>query len=320
MIYSIKSPWKLIGFIYTLDGSLNGGSIFKKHFSKILNFEDDDYISFFSVFVIEFKQFWKNFTDNLNSELLDSDIKSDITSGAEEIFYDLMKIYQSLYPVDSKYLGNHITSLNPEAGNYPISTNPVEIKCAITAGLKCWDEFPFYEKRYGERGRRFAVSDSAWLVTLSELPCNLAVSQVKWLANYLAKIGMPTITMEAQLKYLYQELSEAIPDKEPKYKTLLYASDELRNNILKIFPEDVLSDSNRILDSFLEKYGSSSAKIENTGKLICSSIADLKNGAEESEQGYKSWLTNPSLFDQGWIKAVLDTYALLESKIKMEEK
>jgi heme oxygenase len=39
MLYSIKSPWKLIGYIYTLDGSLNGGSIFKKHFSKILTWE-----------------------------------------------------------------------------------------------------------------------------------------------------------------------------------------------------------------------------------------------------------------------------------------
>lgn len=320
MVYSIKSPWKLIGFIYTLDGSLNGGSIFKKHFSKILNIGEDDYMSFFSVFDLEFKLFWKNFTDNLNSELLDPNIKNDIISGAEVIFYDLMKIYESLYPVDSKYLGNHITSLNPEAGNYPISTDPIEIKCAINAGLKCWNEFPFYEKRYGERGRRFAVSDSAWLVTLSELPVDLAISQVKWLANYLAKIGMPTITMEAQLKYLYLELSEAIPEKEPKYKTLLLASLELRNNILKIFSDEILSDSNHILDSFIEKYGSSSGKIKNTGKLICSSVADIKNGVEESEQGYKRWVTNPSFFDEGWIKAITDTYTLLESKIKVEGK
>ncbi|MBP7506996.1 MAG: biliverdin-producing heme oxygenase [Prolixibacteraceae bacterium] len=251
MIYSIKSPWKLIGFIYTLDGSLNGGSIFKKHFSKILNLEDGDYLSFFSVFDIEFKQFWKNFTDSLNSELLDPNTKNDITSGAEEIFYDLMKIYESLYPVDSKYLGNHITALNPEAGNYPVSTNPVEIKCAISAGIKCWEEFPFYEKRYGERGRRFAVSDSAWLVTLSDLPVDLAVKQVKWLANYLAKIGMPTITMEAQLKYLYLELAKAIPEKETKYKSLLLASDELRGNILKIFSDNMISESNHILIHYL---------------------------------------------------------------------
>ena len=249
MIYSIKSPWKLIGFIYTLDGSLN--EIIFKTFSKIPNLEDGDYLSFFSVFDIEFKQFWKNFTDKLNSELLDPNTKNDITSGAEEIFYDLMKIYESLYPVDSKYLGNHITALNPEAGNYPVSTNPVEIKCAISAGIKCWEEFPFYEKRYGERGRRFAVSDSAWLVTLSDLPVDLAVKQVKWLANYLAKIGMPTITMEAQLKYLYLELAKAIPEKETKYKSLLLASDELRGNILKIFSDNMISESNHILIHYL---------------------------------------------------------------------
>lgn len=318
MLYSIKSPWKLIGYIYTLDGSLNGGSIFKKHFSKILNLGENNYLSFFSVFDTDFKQFWNNYTDCLNSETLDPIVKNDIISGAEEIFCDLMKIYESLYPVEQKNLGNHITSLNPEAGNYPISTNPVEIKCAISAGLKCWNEFPFYEKRYGERGRRFAVSDSAWLVTLSELPVDLAVSQAKWLAYYLSKIGMPTITMEAQLKYLYEELSKAIPEKEHKYKTLLLASFELRNDILRYFSDEVLSESNYILDLLLEKYGSSFGKIENTGRLICSSIADIKNGIEDPEKGYKSWLTNSANFDQQWIRAIEDTYSLIENKIKME--
>lgn len=314
MIYSLKSPWKLIGFIYTLDGSLNGGSIFKKHFSKLLGLDDENELSFFSVFDDNFKHFWAHFTDKLNSDTLDLKIKGDIISGAEEIFFDLMKIYNCLYPIVEKDMGNHITSLNPEAGNYPIPTDPFEINSAISAGLKCWEEFPFYEKRYGERGRRFTVSDSAWLVTLSELSIDLAVSQVMWLAKYLAKIGMPTITMEFQLKYLYQGLSEAIPEKEPRYNTLLIASNALKENRSKFLKPQYFEESNSVFNSFLEKNGCSNEKLNNTGLLICSSITDLRNGYDDSVQAFKCWITDPLIFSNEWIKAVEETYSFLNQK------
>ncbi len=315
MIYSLKSPWKLIGFIYTLDGSLNGGSIFKKHFAKILSLEDSSELSFFSVFDDSFKHFWASFTDKLNSDLIGASIKDDIIAGAQEVFYDLMKIYGSLFPIVEKDVGNHITSLNPEAGNFPIPTDPIEINCAISAGLKCWDEFPFYEKRYGERGRRFTVSDSAWLVTLSELPVDLAISQVYWLAKYLAKIGMPTITMEFQLKYLYEELSEAIPENEPKYKTLLIASNALCESRLKILEQQFFEEGNLVFNSYLEDSGYSDEILDNTGLLICSSIADLRNEFDDSVQAFKCWITDPLIFPNEWIKAVEETYSFFESKI-----
>jgi 6-pyruvoyl-tetrahydropterin synthase len=73
---------------------------------------------------------------------------------------------------------------------------------------------------------------------------------------------MPTITMEAQLKYLYEELSKAIPEKELKYKTLLLASNELRNDIMRYFSDEVLSESNYILDLLLEKYGSLQVRLK----------------------------------------------------------
>jgi len=57
-------------------------------------------------------------------------------------------------------------TLNPEAGEHPISAHPGEQAAAEAATRLSWKEFPYYAKRYGERGWRFSLSDSGWLQTL----------------------------------------------------------------------------------------------------------------------------------------------------------
>lgn len=315
LMYSEKSPVKLVGFLYTLDGSLNGGSVFKKHLSERFGLQNNNGISYFSSFDERFKQFWGKFTGKLNTEIVDSQDKKEVLSAAGEIFSDLMSIYERLYPVDEKQLGNHVTSLNPEAGNFPIPTNPLEIEAAITAGMMCWNEFPFYEKRYGERGKRFAVSDSAWLVTLSDLSVELATDQANWLAKYLANLGMPQITMEFHLKYLYQELSKQISENEPKYKTLLLVSDQLKSQRLGKVSSAVFEKSNSMFNEFCLALNVTDLSMKNTGKLITSSIADGRNGMTEAMQNFKTWVTSPEVFSQNWIQAVEKTYSAIENQI-----
>jgi len=93
LMYSEKSPYKLVGFLYTLDGSLNGGSVFKKHLSERFGLQKDNGISYFSCFNGQFKQFWEKFTEKLNTEITDNQIKEDVVSAATEIFNDLTSIY-----------------------------------------------------------------------------------------------------------------------------------------------------------------------------------------------------------------------------------
>jgi len=315
LMYSEKSPYKLVGFLYTLDGSLNGGSVFKKHLSERFGLQKDNGISYFSCFNGQFKQFWKKFTEKLNTEIADNQIKEDILSAATEIFNDLTSIYERLYPIDEKQLGNHVTSLNPEAGNFPIPTNPLEIEAAITAGMKCWNEFPFYEKRYGERGKRFTVSDSVWLVTLSELSIELATNQVKWLAKYLANRGMPVITMEFQLKCLFEELVKLVPGNEPKYKTLLLVSEHLKNQRIEKVSSALFEKSNSLFDNFCLELNVSDLPMKNTGKLIAGSVADGRNGMIEAMQNFKTWISSPEAFSAGWIQAIEKTYSAIENQI-----
>jgi heme oxygenase len=315
LIYSIRNPYKLLGFLYTLDGSLNGGSVFKKHLAEVFELQNNNGIGYFSSFNEQFKVFWKRFTEKLNTKIVDNQAKEDVLSGALEVFNDIISIYENLYPIDEKHLGNHITALNPEAGNFPIPTNPLEIQAAITAGKKCWNEFSFYEKRYGERGKRFTTSDSVWLVTLSELSIVLANSQVKWLANYLANRGMPVITMELQLKCLFEELVKLIPDKEMKYKILLLVSEQLKNERIEKIPLAIFEKSNSIFEEFCLKLNVKDEPMKNTGQLIASSIADNKNEMQTSLQNFKTWMTNPELFSSNWIQAVEKTYAAIENQI-----
>ena len=315
LLYSVQNPYKLLGFLYTLDGSLNGGSVFRIHLSEVFDLHNNKGISYFSLFNEPYKQFWAKFTEKLNTKIIDDQVKNDVLLSAAEIFNDLLSIYENLYPIDEKRLGNHITSLNPEAGNFPIPTNPLEIEAAIIAGLRCWDEFSFFEKRYGERGKRFSASDAVWLVTLHELSLELANNQVKWLAKYLANRGMPVITMEFQLRCMYEELVKFIPDNEQKYKTLLLASEQLENERTKIVSSAIFEKSNSIFTEFCVQLKVSEEPMKNTGILIASSIADVKNGFEPSLQSFKTWMTNPELFSSNWIQAVENTYSAIENQI-----
>jgi len=82
-------------------------------------------------------------------------------------------------------------TLNPEAGEHVISADAGEQAAAEAATRLSWREFPYYPKRYGERGWRFSLSDSGWLQTLCELSPDAARAQLLWLSNLLAARGMP---------------------------------------------------------------------------------------------------------------------------------
>lgn len=316
LVYSNSKPYKLLGFLYTLDGSLNGGSILKKHLSKTFHFQNSDGTKYLSCFNDKFKSFWAGFIANFDTKITENQQKEDIISAAGEIFLDLMKIYESLFPIDEKTLGNHITSFNPEAGNYPIPTNPLEIKAAITAGMRCWDEFPYFEKRYGERGRRFTVSDSVWLVTICELPDEGVLNQVNWLAKFLAVRGMPTITMEIQMQALYQELSKLVPENEPKYSKYLKAAEHIKQQRIAHIAESTFEDCNLIFDKyFADNNVSGKTYVElkkNIGKLVASSIIDEMNGIPDVRNSTENWLKNVDVFPENWILAIDKTYNEIE--------
>ena len=94
-------------------------------------------------------------------------------------------------------------------------SDPREIEAAVEAGNVTWERYPYYEWRYGERGRRYTASDSAWLATLSLLDQENVDQQVHWLGRVLAVRGMPRLLLRDHLRTLYQYLCAAAPEKKP---------------------------------------------------------------------------------------------------------
>lgn len=317
-----ENAYKLLGYIYTLEGSINGGSVLKKHVSAALNLNDGIGTNYLSHLNEEFRNFWQNFISNLNSEVEEKEQQDDVISAANEIFNDVMEIYKALFPIDEKMLGNHITALNPEAGNFPIPTDPRQIKAAITAGIACWNAFPYFEKRFGERGKRFGISDAVWLVTLCELSDENAVKQVNWLARFLAIRGMPTYLEEIQLRLLYTELSKLIPENAGKYSTFLKAADELQNQRTIHLQETDFEKCNSIFEgnlkenAALEKIHSDLKK--NMGKLIASSLTDAKNGIPDARTSLENWLKNKEYFPETWVLVVEKSYLEIEKLIHVK--
>jgi heme oxygenase len=318
MMYS-GSPFKLLGILYTLESSLNDWSVFKKQAEETFQLKNGEATNYFGSFDDRFKNFRGNFIQQLNTHITENKQNEEVISGAGEVFHDLLKIYELLFPADEKTLGNHLVAINPEAGNFPIPTDPREIHAAITAGIDCWNTFPYYEKRYKERGRRFTSSDAVWLVTLIGLSDENILKQVNWLANFLAIRGMPTYTMEIQLQLLYTGLTKQISENESKYRKLKTAAGSLKSKRLTHISEAGFEKSNSIFEKHFQELLVSAPICremkQNTGKLIACSIADDKNGIPDAKSSLENWLKNKETFPDNWISAVENTYTELEKFI-----
>jgi hypothetical protein len=204
--------------------------------------------------------------------------------------------------------------LNPEAGDHPVPEDDHEIQAAVTAAKKCRDEFPYFDERFQERGKNFAKSDSAWLVTLADLPADQMYSQVEWLGRVLSNRGMPRITMERHLELLYEELSTAVPGKIEKYRCLLKAAESLKRERLDFLPgplfKNLTEDFSRATDSELK------GRFNKTGELIVAAVCDEASGIEESVDSLISWLTDRERFSEEWIAAVFKTLEQSRAEIK----
>jgi hypothetical protein len=167
------------------------------------------------------------------------------------------------------------SSINPEAGNYPITEDPRELRAAQAAGTRCLQEIPYVAQRYGERGRRFTDSDGAWLCTLK----GVAVTrQVFWLGRVLAGRGMPRIVLERHIEILVEELRKAVPGGD--YSSLEEAGKALKRERQAHFSEERGQELARAFP-----YDGSLAR------LLIAAVADEKAGVVNSVESLMEWLT-----------------------------
>ena len=301
----VENPITLLGYLYVFEGSTLGNSMHRPDISETFHLDATNGCRYYSSYGNEVSTRWNQFSDKMNQILDNPTLHDPIIEAAQEAFTGLEELYQTLYPLDKIEKSFHVVRINPEAGNHPIPDDEREIQAALKASTRCWNEFPYYEHRYGERGKRFSDSDSCWLVTLTRLDLESLQKQIEWIGRLLATRGMPQIMLEYMLKFLHEELVKAVPDRKAAYGKLSKASEMLRELRIKKMPENEFEALAREFD---QAVGSELAeKLDNTGRLLLSSVMDEKIGIAGAVAALQGWLIDPERFPENWIEAVNST-------------
>lgn len=206
-----RDPASLAGFLYVLHTSPLGDSLLAPLLSQPYGLPGTEGLAFVQGSAPA-QQAWGPFAEALQASTLDRDGQARAVDAALEAVEGLERIAEQLHPLvledDPDTLG-HV--LNPGAGRHVVAEDPRELRAALRAGVRSWERFPYYERRYGRRGRRFTRSDSAWLVTLASLPQSEVDRQIRWLGQVLAARGMPRWMLELHLEVLHEELVLSVP-------------------------------------------------------------------------------------------------------------
>jgi hypothetical protein len=205
-------------------------------------------------------------------------------------------------------------ALNPSAGTHPVTTDPREVAAAGRAGERSLKEFPYYLERYGERGRLFALSDGAWIVTLCANPDTAAITaELSWLAQVLSSRGMPSLLLEKHLEFMEEELKRAVPERADDYGRLAIARGSLREARTRILPE---SEFESLGSSFA---GSSDreadARLPRMGAILVSAVVDEAAGVGRAVASVEEWVGEPGRFSEKWLNAVRATIAAAREKV-----
>jgi hypothetical protein len=198
-------------------------------------------------------------------------------------------------------------ALNPEAGHHVVTTDARELRAALRAGQQTQRRFGYYERRYGERGRAFTRSDSAWIVTLTGMPRAVAERQLRWLGALLAARGMPRLLLEAHLETLRAELVSAVPGKRASYDVLLRVAEVFRDERLSHLDEATTSE---LAGAFDRRARSASSKeLPEAGALLVAAVADERGGLPRAVDSLMEWLADPTRFPEAWVTAATETVA-----------
>ncbi|NIR53195.1 biliverdin-producing heme oxygenase [candidate division KSB1 bacterium] len=299
-LWSTPNSVNLLGCLYVLEGSTLGAQVLRPKIAKLFNLRTEG-LSYLSSYGNDTAPRWKKFKQRMNAVDLSEQQRKTVVETAHEVFQGMTKIVSALYPIElnSDYFAS---TLNPEAGVHPVTNDPRELFAAIDAGNKTWNAYPYFKWRYGDRGKRFTKSDSAWLVTLSNLPQDSVHHEVEWLGKVLASRGMPQFLLQKHLENLYQALVKSVPERRDKYDKLLKAAEKLqtarRNQISDTLFETLTEEFERMVGPSWSK------RLNGAGAILVAAVADEQAGIKKAVTSLEEWMTDSSRFPKKWIDAV----------------
>jgi heme oxygenase len=238
---------------------------------------------------------------------LEPGVRERATAVAREAYAGLAGVFESIHPPAGDDWPSLARALNPVAGAHPITEDVPELRAALRAGERTWHQFPYYEHRFGPRGRRFMRSDAGWLAHLSARPAAEVERQVAWLGGVLAARGMPQWMLECHLDDLSAELGRARPDRRERYELLRRAAGALRAERVARIDDVAFA---RLGAEFDAAVGPEwQRRMPRSGGLLASAVADEANGHGHAVESLVEWLGSPRRFPRPWLTAVAQTVA-----------
>lgn len=299
---AVEQPLALLGWTYVLEGSTLGATVVRPLVARALVLTGEEGLAYLHGYGAAVHEHWAQYGQRMNALSLTSAERGRIVGAAGDAFAALDALFQRLYPFLPESKTFLVTAINPEAGRHPVPADAREVEAAIRAGDICWQRFPYFEQRYGERGLRFARSDAAWQATLCGYPPPQILQQVRWLGRVLAGRGMPTLLLQVQLEILVEELVAAIPERRAGYEKLLPAAADLHATRCRHLTDACVD---AIAAEFDRATGQQwSARLPHTGALLCAAVADELEGNENAVDNLCPWLTDSARFPAAWIAAV----------------
>lgn len=218
--------------------------------------------------------------------------------------------------------GMRATALNPEAGAHPITQDPEALRAALRASALTLERYPYVEIRFGERGKRFSASDSAWLATLVEYPQTLVDAQIGWLAGVLASRGIPRILLERHLEVLAEELRLDGSNPAPTgaaagVGVLIRAAQGLAERRRTHIGDAHLHAIGRAVDAALGEAAHPCRP--GIGDIIGGAVADEADGLTDTASSTLGWLSDPDRFADDWIIAVKQAEATARALLRHDQ-
>lgn len=236
---------------------------------------------------------------------LPEDLDEAGRAALERAVGELFVLARGLHPPPSTLTNASV--LNRDAGRHYITQDPRELAAATYAGTRTWLAYPYYQARFGDRGRRFTRSDSAWLASLGDDPA--PGQQVDWLAGVLAARGMPTLLLETHLKHLQEALIDILPHRDQRYAWLKRHAESLHERRhAALTPRS----SQRLAAGFAP----AEAPFENMGAVLVAAAADDETGYRRALESVLSWAIDADRFGPGWVAAVEHCIAITKRAIQ----
>jgi hypothetical protein len=196
--------------------------------------------------------------------------------------------------------------LNSEAGaGQGMPEDPRALAVIERAGDWCERAVPYLWWRYGERGYRFILSDTAYLIAMAELPGKGFARHLRWTADLLAQRGMPRWLLEIHCRQLARILRRAMADR-PEIAETFEAGAELLAQLRHAHLREADFETTAAL--FADALGWGPGRLwTGFGKLLAAAVADERGGLERAVSSVTEWACDPQRFGARWITAVHGT-------------